>query len=75
MGLIAAGTWAVTGFSVEMALLFAALVVVTGPTVINPLRTMRATPKVSQLLRWEGILIDPVGACWRCWFPVYRRRH
>ena len=62
-GLIAAGTWAVTGFSVEMALLFAALVVVTGPTVINPLlRTMRATPKVSQLLRWEGILIDPVGA-------------
>ncbi len=62
-GLIAAGTWAVAGFSVEMALLFAALVVVTGPTVINPLlRTMRATPQVSQLLRWEGILIDPVGA-------------
>ncbi len=61
--LIAAGSWAVVGFSVEMALLFAALVIVTGPTVINPLlRTMRATPEVSQLLRWEGILIDPVGA-------------
>ena len=30
---------------------------------INPLlRTMRATPEVSQVLRWEGILIDPVGA-------------
>ena len=23
---------------------------------------MRATPEVSQVLRWEGILIDPVGA-------------
>lgn len=62
-GLIATGSWLVVGFSVEMALLFAALVVVTGPTVINPLlRTMRATPEVSQVLRWEGILIDPVGA-------------
>ncbi|MEZ5572536.1 MAG: sodium:proton antiporter [Halioglobus sp.] len=61
--LIAGGTWVVAGFSVEMALLFAALVIVTGPTVINPLlRTMRATPEVAQLLRWEGILIDPVGA-------------
>jgi len=61
--LIAAGSWLVVGFSLEMSLLFAALVVVTGPTVINPLlRTMRATPEVSQLLRWEGILIDPVGA-------------
>ena len=62
-GLIAAGTWVIAGISLEMALLFAALVIVTGPTVINPLlRTMRAKPEVSQLLRWEGILIDPVGA-------------
>ncbi len=62
-GLIAGGCWLLAGFSVEMALLFAALVIVTGPTVINPLlRTMRAKPEVSQLLRWEGILIDPVGA-------------
>ncbi|MEZ5502288.1 MAG: sodium:proton antiporter [Halioglobus sp.] len=61
--LIAAGSWVLAGFSIEMALLFAAQVIVTGPTVINPLlRTMRATPEVSQLLRWEGILIDPVGA-------------
>ncbi len=63
LGLIAAGSWLVAGFSMEMALLFAAVVIVTGPTVINPLlRTMRATPQVSQILRWEGILIDPVGA-------------
>jgi NhaP-type Na+/H+ or K+/H+ antiporter len=61
--LIAGGCWLLVGFSAELALLFAALVIVTGPTVINPLlRTMRATHEVSQLLRWEGILIDPVGA-------------
>lgn len=61
--LIGLGSWLLAGLSVEMALLFAALMVVTGPTVINPLlRTMRAKPEVSQILRWEGILIDPVGA-------------
>ena len=61
--LIATGVWIVVDFSIEMALLFAALVIVTGPTVINPLlRTMRAKPEVSHLLRWEGILVDPVGA-------------
>lgn len=61
--LMAAGCWLLADFSPPIALLFAALVVVTGPTVINPLlRTMRAKPQVSQVLRWEGILIDPVGA-------------
>ena len=61
--LIAGGCWALAGFTPGLALLFAALVVVTGPTVINPLlRTMRAIPQVSNVLRWEGILIDPVGA-------------
>jgi NhaP-type Na+/H+ or K+/H+ antiporter len=61
--LIAGGCWWLGGLAPDMALLFASLVVVTGPTVINPLlRTMRATPEVSRLLRWEGILIDPVGA-------------
>ena len=61
--LIAAGSWLLADLSPSLALLFAALMVVTGPTVINPLlRTMRAKDEVSQILRWEGILIDPVGA-------------
>lgn len=61
--LIAAGCWLLAGLPGEMALLFAAMMVVTGPTVVNPLlRTMRAAPEVSHILRWEGILIDPVGA-------------
>jgi len=61
--LIAAGCHFLAGLPGDMAMLFAALVIVTGPTVINPLlRTMRADNAVSQVLRWEGILIDPVGA-------------
>jgi NhaP-type Na+/H+ or K+/H+ antiporter len=36
---------------------------VSGPTVIIPmLRSIQPTPKVSNILRWEGILIDPIGA-------------
>ncbi|MEZ5452528.1 MAG: cation:proton antiporter [Thiothrix sp.] len=33
------------------------------PTVIVPmLRTIRPNNRISQILRWEGILIDPIGA-------------
>ncbi|WP_439102808.1 cation:proton antiporter [Congregibacter sp.] len=61
--IIAAGAHYLAGLSGDIAMLFAALMIVTGPTVINPLlRTMRAENSVSQVLRWEGIMIDPVGA-------------
>ncbi|HEY9037300.1 MAG TPA: sodium:proton antiporter [Pseudomonadales bacterium] len=47
----------------EISLLFGALVVVTGPTVIVPmLRTVRPNSRISNVLRWEGIVIDPIGA-------------
>lgn len=47
----------------SLALLFGALVVVTGPTVIGPLlRNVRPTAQVSSVLKWESILIDPIGA-------------
>tara|TARA_B100001094_G_C18187928_1_gene805124 strand:- start:576 stop:2351 length:1776 start_codon:yes stop_codon:yes gene_type:complete len=43
--------------------LFGALVVVTGPTVIMPfIRAIQPSTKLSNILLWEGILIDPVGA-------------
>lgn len=46
-----------------MAFLFGVIVTVTGPTVIVPmLRTVRPSSKVSNILRWEGIVIDPIGA-------------
>ncbi|XKE46469.1 cation:proton antiporter [Halomonas organivorans] len=47
----------------EMASVLGALLVVTGPTVILPmLQTLRAREHLTQILRWEGILIDPMGA-------------
>ena len=47
----------------SMALLFGALVIVTGPTVIGPLlRIVRPTARVANVLKWEGIIIDVVGA-------------
>jgi NhaP-type Na+/H+ or K+/H+ antiporter len=47
----------------EMSFLFSALIIVTGPTVITPiLRNIPLKKDVSAILKWEGILIDPIGA-------------
>ncbi len=46
-----------------VSFLFASLVVVTGPTVIRPiLRHIPLKKDISAVLRWEGIIIDPIGA-------------
>ena len=50
-------------FPWSIAFLYAALVVVTGPTVIGPLlKQVEVDRKVATLLESEGVLIDPVGA-------------
>ncbi|OIQ27247.1 MAG: cell shape-determining protein [Bacteroidetes bacterium MedPE-SWsnd-G2] len=47
----------------KLSFLFSALIIVTGPTVINPiLRNIPLKKDVSTVLKWEGILIDPIGA-------------
>lgn len=47
----------------SISFLFAGLIIVTGPTVIAPiLRNVPLKRDVSAVLKWEGILIDPVGA-------------
>ena len=47
----------------QMAFLFSSLIIVTGPTVIAPiLRNIPLKKNVSTVLKWEGILIDPIGA-------------
>ncbi|WP_308991715.1 sodium:proton antiporter [Mariniflexile litorale] len=47
----------------EISYLFSALIIVTGPTVITPiLRNIPLKKDVSAVLKWEGILIDPIGA-------------
>ena len=51
------------GLSWQVSYLFSALIIVTGPTVITPiLRNIRLKKDVSAVLKWEGILIDPIGA-------------
>lgn len=51
------------GWDVYLAALFGAIVTVSGPTVVMPLlRTVRPKSSVSSVLRWEAILIDPLGA-------------
>lgn len=55
--------WYFVGFDAKLAFLFGAVVVVTGPTVIVPmLRTVRPNARIANVLRWEGIVIDPLGA-------------
>ncbi len=46
-----------------ISFLFAGLIIVTGPTVIAPiLQNVPLNKNVSTVLKWEGILIDPIGA-------------
>ncbi len=47
----------------DLSFLFSALIIVTGPTVITPiLRNIPLKKDISAILKWEGILIDPIGA-------------
>ncbi|MFD2189201.1 cation:proton antiporter [Pistricoccus aurantiacus] len=53
----------ILGLPWGMASVLGALLVVTGPTVVTPLlQTLRARKHLTEILRWEGILIDPIGA-------------
>ena len=64
-------TWVTAGLSAYYLLgwdpylsaLFGAIVTVSGPTVVVPLlRAVRPTHSVGSVLKWESILIDPLGA-------------
>lgn len=63
-GLITAGAaHLVLGLDWGLSALLGAILVVTGPTVIGPLlRQIRPTGAVGPILKWEGIVIDPIGA-------------
>ena len=59
----AAVAYYVVGLEPELALLLGAILIVSGPTVILPiLRQLRPSGQVGTVLRWEGIVIDPIGA-------------
>ncbi|EMD83423.1 cation:proton antiporter [Pacificimonas flava] len=51
------------GLPWEPAILFSGILVVTGPTVIGPmLRQLRIGSRPRNILKWEGIVNDPIGA-------------
>lgn len=51
------------GLSITPSLVIGAVLIVTGPTVIIALlRQAKLDFKVSTILKWEGILVDPMGA-------------
>ena len=53
----------IMGLSWPISFLFAGLIIVTGPTVIAPiLQNIPLNRNVATVLKWEGILIDPIGA-------------
>ncbi|WBU54679.1 cation:proton antiporter [Paracoccus sp. SCSIO 75233] len=53
----------IAGLSWQAAIVFGGVMIVTGPTVIAPLlRTAKLFNRPAQLLQWEGIVNDAVGA-------------
>jgi NhaP-type Na+/H+ or K+/H+ antiporter len=63
LGMLACAAHFIGGLGWALSFLFGALTCVTGPTVIAPmLRTVRPNARIANVLRWEGIVIDPVGA-------------
>jgi len=64
-------TWALSTLSVyllfdipwEIAVLIGAVIIVSGPTVVLPILDFVAPSiKVRSVLKWEGVLVDPIGA-------------
>src|SRR5699024_12758547 len=49
-------------FPLAISLVMAGLLIVTGPTVITPLlKQAKVKNSVNSILKWEGIILDPVG--------------
>jgi len=61
--LSAAAAHYIADLSWPIAMTFGAIIVVTGPTVITPLlKQAKLQRRPAALLKWEGIINDPVGA-------------
>lgn len=61
--LIAAAAHWMLSLPASAAVLLGAILVVTGPTVIGPLlRHVRPSGRVGAIAKWEGIVVDPIGA-------------
>jgi len=62
-GLTSLAAYFLLGLDGRLATLLGAILVVTGPTVVIPLlRHVRPARRIGSIVKWEGIVIDPVGA-------------
>ena len=63
------------GLEWPVAILFAGILVVTGPTVVMPLlRQSSVKPRPAAILKWEAIVNDPIGAlCAVVAYEYFRR--
>ncbi|WP_457566473.1 cation:proton antiporter [Caldithrix abyssi] len=62
-GLVALTAHYVLNMNWHIAALFGSILVVTGPTVIIPLlHHLRVKREIGQVILWEGIVNDPIGA-------------
>jgi len=62
VGTTIAARWTL-GYHWQICALLGAILVVTGPTVVAPiLRLVQPRRKVASIVKWEGIVVDPVGA-------------
>jgi NhaP-type Na+/H+ or K+/H+ antiporter len=61
--LVTALAYYLLGLNFHISLLVGGVLSVSGPTVVQPLlRFIRPKEPVHTILKWEGILIDPIGA-------------
>lgn len=61
--LVAACAYFLIGLNIGLSILIGAILIVTGPTVILPLlRHVRPVERVANVVKWEGIVNDPIGA-------------
>ncbi len=61
--LTSAAAYYIVHLELEPSILIGAILVVTGPTVILPLlRHVKPIGQINSILKWEGIVNDPIGA-------------
>nr|MBP9854330.1 cation:proton antiporter [Candidatus Omnitrophota bacterium] len=61
--LITLSAYYILNLNFTISILLGAILVVTGPTVIIPLlRHVRPSGKSGSIVKWEGIVTDPIGA-------------
>jgi len=62
-GLGAVGAIFLLGLPTEIGILVGAILIVSGPTVVLPLLDfVRPSARVRTILKWEGVVMDPLGA-------------